>query len=174
MSSKSTPEDLMRSVSAATRQAESKRHEAREAVVPAIRAMETELIRQLDGGKLRGLKNLGIGAQPFYAARIRGKPDTKILWPDEADSYASTLVVVPSGHVVMAICETDSNGEIDPVITIRQVRPDEWRAEDLQGLLTTLRDVIPRHVEYAERAAERYAGLHELSENVLKLLGEGK
>jgi hypothetical protein len=162
--------EMMERVRSANARVASEQTAAREAVIPAIRAVEHELKRQLGDGCLRGFKNVGFGANPFYAARVRGKCDTKLLWPDESNAQATTLVLTPDGCLMMAVCMTDSDGEILPTVGVRVVLDDELRVEDLQEFLQTLAEIVPRHVANADRATERYINLRGLSDRIAILL----
>jgi hypothetical protein len=138
-------------------------------VVQAVRALESALKERLDGGALRGLKNLGHNRDPLYAARIRGKTDGRVPWPNEENATAETLVLMPSGRLEIAVCKTDAQGDMFD-IEMRPAEDADLRAEDLEDLLRTLIDIIPRTVAYADKARERYAGLRELSLNAMRLL----
>jgi hypothetical protein len=156
-------------VSAATKSAEKSRTGARESVVAAVRALETALQDRLDGGNLRGLKNLGHNRDPLYAARIRGKPDGRVRWPDSPNAANRTLVLTPKGKLQVAVCRTDVAGDMFDIELFDAVDED-IDVEDLENLLKTLIDIIPRTVAYADKARERYAGLRELSLNAMRLL----
>ena len=121
-----------------------------------------------------GLKNLGLGKDPFYAARLRGKTDGKVIWPsdDEPDRKTETLVIVPDGKLQFAICRTDDEGAMFVDVELRVPTDEELRVEDLDGMLQTFAEIIPRHIAYAAKAKERYVGLRELSDKVLRLLGD--
>lgn len=165
-----TLENMFDEVEKATGSVQAQRDDARDGVVSAIRAIEGELRERLSGGTLRGLKNIGTDDCRFYAGRVRGKTDAKILWPEEENATAETLVITADGELQMAICCTDANAEIIPDLATRDIHDGEFRAEDLRDLLRTLSKVLSRHTVYAERAVERYADLRELSEMVLEFL----
>jgi hypothetical protein len=168
-----SPNDLIETVGDVSQRAEHEKTRARVSAISAVRALEHDLVRRLDGVSLRGLRNLATGEGPFfYAARVRGHTDSKLLWPDEDNAEAMTLVLMPRGQLHMAICRTEDDGYIDPLVTSKSATDDELYAEDLQAFLNTLAEVIPRHIEYSDRATKRYALMHELSEKVLQLLAD--
>lgn len=146
------------------------RDDAREQAIAAIRGLEQALVESLAGEPLRGLKNLGTGSQPYYGARVRGKPEAKLLWPEEPDSEAETLVIVADGHLAMAVCRTMTSGGIDPHVEECEVEDSDLRAEDVEAMLTTMAEIITRHITSAQTARERYTKLRELSDSVLRVL----
>jgi hypothetical protein len=145
------------------------RSEARTAAARAIYALEQALVEALQGQALRGLKNLGQGNAPFYAARVRGEPDTKLAWPAEPESVAESLCILPGGQLAMVACATDDRAAcLDPVT--RPVTENDLLAEDVEALALKLATILPRHIAAAERARERYAKLHALAERVEQIL----
>jgi len=156
-------------VSTATKNAEKSRDGTRIVVIQAVRALEAALQERLDGGSLRGLKNLGHNRDPLYAARIRGKPDSRVRWPDAPNSVSETLVLSPKGQLQVAICRTDDQGDMFD-IELRDALDTDIDSEDLESFLRTMVEIVPRTVAYADKAKDRYAALRELSLNALKLL----
>jgi len=152
----------------ATQQAQENRTLANGAVVQAIHAVEAALQGALAGNAIRGLRNLGHSTDPLYAARVRGKPDSRVAWPDEANDSVETLVLTVSGALRMAVCRTDGQNYMLPMV-LREVRDDDIEAEDLEHLLRTLIEIIPRTVNYADRGSERYAALRQLAVDTMKL-----
>jgi hypothetical protein len=169
LSKQSALQSLLDEVSAATKSAEKSRDGARTSVVEAVRALETALQERLDGGTLRGLKNLGHNRDPLYAARIRGKPDGRVKWPDTPMTSTDTLVLSPKGKLQVAVCRTDERGDMYD-IELRDAADEDITTEDLENLLRTLIDIVPRTVAYADKARDRYAALRELSLNAMRLL----
>ena len=70
--------DDIETAGASARSSAKARTDAREASIRACRALEKALIHELDGEPLRGLANLGTAGRPYYAARVRGKPDVRL------------------------------------------------------------------------------------------------
>lgn len=162
-------QSLLDEVSAATKSAQKSRSGARTAVIEAVRALETALQERLDGGSLRGLKNLGHNRDPLYAARVRGKPDGRVRWPDTPLTSTETLVLSPKGQLQIAVCRTDERGDMYD-IELRDAADEDITTEDLENFLRTLIDIVPRTVAYADKARDRYAALRELSLNAMRLL----
>jgi len=147
------------------------RDDARMAAIRAIRQLEAALLEALDGQSLRGLKNLGQGNAPIYAARVRGEPHTKLAWPTEPDSVVESLCITPSGSLVMFQCATDEHGAgLDP--TSRPAADTDFRAEDIEALTRTLAGILPRHIQAAEQARERYQGIQALSARIERIIEE--
>ena len=169
MSKQSTLLPLLDEASAALRSAEKGRDATRALAVQAVRALETALQDHLEGGSLRGLKNLGHNQNQLYAARIRGKPDARVRWPDEENAISKTLVLNPKGKLQVAVCRTDEQGDMFD-IELRDATDEDLDAEDLENFLRTLIEILPRTVAYAGKARERYSGLRELSINTMRLL----
>ncbi len=142
---------------------------ARTAATRAVRTLEAALVEALQGHALRGIKNLGQGNAPIYAARVRGEPDTKLAWPAEPDSLTESLCIAANGSLVMIQCVTDDQAHALDA-TSRPAQDADLLAEDVEALTRTLTTLLPRHIQAAERARERYQGIQALAERIERVL----
>jgi hypothetical protein len=142
---------------------------ARANSIRACRILESALIHALQSEPLRGLPNLGTSACPFYAGRVRGKPDTQL--PPEKWS----LVVNPHGLLVMAKPIVVDGDLLD--VRTAPVLDEELLAEDCERLATCLAILLPRHIAKTKAAEQKFEAFAVFSAKVEALFGtdgEGK
>jgi hypothetical protein len=173
--------NLLEDLAALSDRAASAREMAREDALTAIRHVEKALLEALGGEPLRGLVNLGLNTTPWYGARVRGSGasvDGKFTWP-ATPGARDYLCLAVTGELVTARCVTSPLRASDPAggrgggyfllvekVEASPVDNDDLVAEDLPGLLQTLRVVIPRHLEKAKATEASYLKISALAEKI--------
>ncbi|UCC72016.1 MAG: hypothetical protein JSV86_16860 [Gemmatimonadota bacterium] len=143
------------------------RDTVRPEAVKAVREIERALQEALEGEPLRGLRNLG-GSAMFAGARVRGKTDKKLPGPDSQKGERDFLCLNAKGQLVIVWWEDVGDDMVE--IRERPVRDDELVAGDATDLLNTVQQILPRHVEHAERARARYNKAALLAQRVQLIL----
>lgn len=155
--------------------AETARKGALAAGVAAVRALESALVAALEGGHLRGLKNLGTHSQPFAGARVHGEIDAKIplegVAEDAAPAYPSKLCVGADGRLVKVrywrrLPERDPRGTIMIEREIVTAMDGDLLPDDAEHLTSRLVVVLARHMELSKAAEGRYERLEALAERI--------
>jgi hypothetical protein len=162
-------ENLLEQAATASRVTANERSKARDAAQEAVRRLETTLAGALDGEPLRGLRNLGSGNAPLYAARLRGDPDARLAWPNEPNAVSESLVLLPSGQLAIAECATNDRGHTLDV-EIRDLFDVDIRAEDAEAFTRTLAVVLRRHIEASKKARARYTHVQHLADQIRRVL----
>lgn len=138
--------------------------------VAAIRALESRLLQALNGGTLRGLKNLapGVGV-PLQAARIKGSRwfgIDDVLPPDESE----VLVISKTGQICMArgIDLQKLSGER---WEMRPARDEDFIAQDLEPVVDAVQQALERHIVRSEKTSASYERVSYLSNRLIDAMG---
>ena len=118
--------------------------DAKPPVVKAIRYLEGELVRVLDGARLQGLPNLGSREVHLRGVRLRGTLDAPLprLAHDEKNS-PWTLILGETGHIEQVRAERVDRRDFE--LVVRPATDAAIVIEDLPGLAVALGVVLPRH-----------------------------
>lgn len=175
--------DAIRQAGTVAGRAGDAREDAWKASVKACRALERAVVRELDGEPLRGLANIGTAKHPFYAARVRGKPDERLPLPEldrptmpfdlpgPAVAPPPVLCINPHGLLVVAGFVFRPDGTIVDVAS-SPAEDEDLLAEDAEGLASCLAVVLPRHVARADGAGDKFRRFAKFAARIVEMLGE--
>jgi hypothetical protein len=148
---------------------------ARQHSVRAIREVERRLRSAIAGDTLRGMSNLFPvrGAIAQQAARVVGREGAHTDFfaqamrkLDEPVPFGrSAMVLTKEGELM--VFEVGERGEFSS----RPAEDGELTAQDLDAVLHTVRAVLERHVQRAERTAANYARISGMAAQLGRLLG---
>jgi hypothetical protein len=144
----------LRAVKDAAQSAAEARETLRPHLIDAVHKIEAVLAEALGGERLRGLRNLG-GSAVYPAARIRGNTDKKLPPPESRKGEREFLCLNESGKVVVTWWEDAGRDEV--VLRERAPHDSDLIATDVEDLIKTLQEILPRHIEVSKRVRARYS-----------------
>jgi len=158
---------LVDDIEEATSRATAVKAEARMSAEAAIRTIEAKLRTAIQGTELRGLPNL-LPDSPsgFYGVRLRGKPNE--ILPDDG---RPVLCLDRLGRIVMAMRSDDRSLRPTVTVTAWPATDEDFKAEDLEGVLSALAGVLQQHLARITRSTQRYEQVADLSERVAQVIG---
>lgn len=141
------------------------RQEAERATYDALLRMATKL-REIVGGRLHDVPNLGTGSKPYRAARLRGNYiDTKLPVPEEGEEWGRYVIVLDEWcRLVKA--RRNALGEHD----VADIGPEDIVAQDGPRMMTTVQQVVEDHLRKVEKQTKRYRELQDFAHRISEVM----
>lgn len=134
------------------------RDAAKIAAVRAIRKIEAELSKSLDGERIRGLPNIAPhGSRQFVAARVGSSGSGPL-------DGKPTLCMGADGLLVKAFVDADGS------VSFCEARDSDLMAEDLASYIATLASCLDAHKQASANTADRYSKITNMAKMVIGCL----
>lgn len=155
----------MRAATAASQKVADDLDDARKIAIDAVRTLEARAVRELAGGRLLGMVNLGTSRHPVYGARVRGQAIDKPL--EIGDPPA--LVIGHDGRLLTARVFGTPGGRV--IATTHDALDSDLRLEDMEPYARRLAACLERHVEQAEIRTASFERVAAFARAIMQAVG---